>query len=430
VYARLIAEGDAAVAGDQPRVAIEAYSGAIALKSATMLAYLKRGEVYRRQAEYSEALRDLREASRLDPTATRPLELTGDVNGALERHARAIESYEAYLELDKDSPRVLYKLALARYRIGMTAAAIVALKKATAINDRMPEAVYLLGVCLRDQQQTAEAQGMLERAVALAPTMAPAREALASLYLSVHRDQDAIYQLEALAALEPTRPERLVAVGLAYAHAGNPDEAVVTLRRVAERYPERPSVWLALGRVWLETAEARRDRVALGKAVSALERVARDGSATSETLTLYGRALLLSGDVTGAQRALERAAQALPVDASALLYLATTAERLGRISVCRDALVRYVALTGDDANAANRAFRIGDLSARLGEPAVAATWFRRSADLSGGPPATLFRLAEIEARLGHIDAALAAIDQGLARDPRNGALIALRRRLQ
>jgi tetratricopeptide (TPR) repeat protein len=312
----------------------------------------------------------------------------------------------------------------------MTAAAIVALRKAAAINDRMPEAVYLLGVCLRDQQQTAEAQEMLERAIALAPTMAAAREALASLYLSVHRDQDAIHQLEALAALEPTRPERLVAVGLAYAHAGNPDEAVVTLRRVAERYPERPSVYVALGRVWLVTAEARRDRVALGKAVSALERIARDGSASSETLTLYGRALLMSGDVTGAQRALERAAQALPVDASSLLYLATTAQRLGRISVCRDALVRYVALTGDDADGANRAFRIGDLSARLGEPAVAATWFRRSADLSGNPPATVFRLAEIEARLGHLDAALAAIDQGLARDPKNASLLALRRRLQ
>jgi hypothetical protein len=73
VYARLIAEGDAAVAGDQPRVAIEAYSGAIALKSATMLAYLKRGETYRRGD--TARREDLREASaRSRPP--RALELT------------------------------------------------------------------------------------------------------------------------------------------------------------------------------------------------------------------------------------------------------------------------------------------------------------------------------------------------------------------
>jgi len=429
-YARLVAAGDAALAGDQSQVAIEAYSGAIALKSSTMIAYLKRGDTYRRRKEYSEALRDLREASRLDSTATRPLELIGDVNSALERHARAIEGYEAYLGLDNDSPRVLYKLALARYRIGMTAAAVTALRRAVALNDRMTEAIYLLGVCLRDQQQAQEAEQMLERAVALSPAMAPAREALASLYLSLGRHRDEIAQLEALAALEPTRPERQVALGLAYARAGNPDEAVVTLRRVTERYPERASVYVALGRVWLETAEARQDRVALGKALRALEGVAREGSASSEALTLYGRALLLSGDIVGAQRALERAAQALPLDVSSLLYLATTAERLGRVSVCRDALVRYAALTGDDANAAARAFRIGDLSSRLGEPAVAATWFRRAADLSGGPPATLFRLAEVEARQGHVDAALAAIEEGLQRDPRNARLLALRERLR
>jgi tetratricopeptide (TPR) repeat protein len=429
-YARLISSGDAALATDQSQVAIEAYSGAIALKSAAMLAYLKRGDTYRQRKDYSDALRDLREASRLDPSATQPLELIGDVNSALERHARAIESYEAYLELDKDSPRVLYKLALARYRIGMTAAAVTALRKAVAINDRMPEAVYLLGACLRDQDQTQEALQVLEQAVALSPAMIPAREALASSYHLLRRNQDEIAQLQALAALEPTRPERQVAVGLAYAHAGDPDEAVVTLRRVAERYPERSSVYVALGHVWLETAEARRDRVALGKALKALEGVARAGSASSEALTLYGRALLMSGDVVGAQRAFERAAQALPLDVSSLLYLATTAERLGRVSVCRDALVRYAALNGDDANAAARAFQIGDLSARLGEPAVAATWFRKAADLSGGPPATLFRLADTEARLGHVAAALAAIDQGLSRDPTDARLLALRKRLQ
>ncbi len=428
-YGRLIANGDTALLGNQTSLAIEAYSGAVALKGRSMLAYLKRGEAYQRRSEYQAALRDLREASRLDPTATRPLELIGDVNVSLDRQARAAESYEAYLALDDSSPRVLYKLALARYRLGNVTAAVAALRRADALDDRMAETAYLLGVCLREQQQVAEAQKALERAVALAPALAPAREELANLYLATHREPDAIDQLEVLAALEPIRPERQVAVGLAYAKAGQPDAAVLTLRRVAERFPEQPAVFVALGRVWLETAEAGRDRVALGKAIQALEGVARTGSASSEALTLYGRALLASGNLLDAQRAFERAAQALPLEPSSLLHLATTAERLGRWSVCRDALVRYALLVGDDPDAATRAERIGELSLRLGEPAVAATWFRKAVDLTGGTAALLVRLAEVEARIGHREAARAAVEQGLAKDPANSRLRALRQRL-
>jgi len=117
-FRRLIAAGDAALARDQTYEAIEAFSGALALKHDSMLAYLKRGDSYRRRGELSAALRDLREASSLDPTATRPLELFGDVNVAMGRYARAAEIYRRYLTLDDRAPRVLYKLALACYRNG------------------------------------------------------------------------------------------------------------------------------------------------------------------------------------------------------------------------------------------------------------------------------------------------------------------------
>src|SRR5918999_2357925 len=85
-YRRLIAVGDAALARDQTSVAIEAYSGAAAIQPQSMLAYLKRGDTYRRQGELASALRDLRRAARLDPTSTRTLEILGDVNMAMGWH--------------------------------------------------------------------------------------------------------------------------------------------------------------------------------------------------------------------------------------------------------------------------------------------------------------------------------------------------------
>ena len=82
-FQRLIAAGDAALAADQTYRAIEAFSGALALKGDSMLAHLKRGDTYRRRGELTAALRDLREAAILDPSAPRPVELLGDVNTVL-----------------------------------------------------------------------------------------------------------------------------------------------------------------------------------------------------------------------------------------------------------------------------------------------------------------------------------------------------------
>jgi tetratricopeptide (TPR) repeat protein len=430
-FTRLIAEGDSALARDETFRAVEAYSGAIALRRDAMLAYLKRGETYRRRGETGEALRDLRRAAELDPTATRPLELLGDMNAALERYARAQESYEAYLRLDDRSPRVLYKLALARYRLGSIQTALPPLRQALAVDDRFASAHYLLGLCLKSLDQPAEASAALERAVQLEPGLCAAREKLAELYAAAKREKEAINQLEALAALEPGRPERQLALGLAYGKAGRSDLAVITLRRLAEDHPEDSDAYLAIGRVWLETAEAHRDdRVALNKALEALDVVARRNPPDSEALLLLGRAQLLAGDVAAAERTLKQATAQLPIEPAALLQLAAVAERGGHPGTARDALIRYTAISGDGIPPADRATHLGDLSMRLNEPSAAANWYGKAADSPTAGPAIFARLAEAQFRAGDQAGALASVERGLEREPRNPTLLGLQRRLQ
>jgi tetratricopeptide (TPR) repeat protein len=333
----LIAAGDAAIARDQTYEAIEAFSGALALKNDSMLAYLKRGDSYRRRGELSAALRDLREASSVDPTATRPLELLGDVNVAMGRYERATEAYRRYLALDDRAPHVLYKLALALYRNGQAQAALEPLRRAVALDDRFAEAHYLLAMCLEDQRHDDDAVRSFTRALEINPALGAAREELAVLQLAHGRTREGIEQLEALAALEPSQPQRLVNVGLAYARAGRTDAAITALGRAAERYPEADGVYVALGQVWLETAEAHNDRVALSKSLEALQPAASRPDATSDTLTLYGRALFLSGTVDEAERTLELAASRFPANPNAFLYLAAAAERRGHVTAARQA---------------------------------------------------------------------------------------------
>ena len=347
-FQRLIVAGDAALAQNRTSEAIEAFSGALALKQDSMLAYLKRGDTYRRRGEVTAALRDLGEAATLDPSAPRPLELLGDVNATMGNYERAAEHYRSFTQLDDRSPRVLYKLGLAHFRNGETTQAIEALQHAVSLDGRFAEAHYLLAMCLRARSDDRAALAGLLRAVEINPAFVDAREELADLYMKAGQRQKALEQLEALAALDASRGERLIGVGLAYARWGRSEAAILTLGRAAERFPDRSDAYVALGRVWLDIADSRNDDVALRKAIEALQPRATAADASSDALTLYGRALFLSGDAARAERVLLRAASRTPVDPLTFRYLADAAERLGHLPAARQALVRYAALMPDN----------------------------------------------------------------------------------
>lgn len=428
-YRRLIQQGDDALSQGQTFVAIEAFSGAIALKGDSMLAHLKRGEAHQQRADAPAALRDLRMAARLDPGATRPLEDLGDVNFTLRRYDRAVESYEAYLRLDDRSPVVFYKLALASRRQGRPDRAVAALQQAVTLNDRFAEAHYLLGLCLREQGHATKARTVLERALELSPALIPVRDELADLHRLEGRAREEIEQLEALAALDSTRAERSIAVGLAYSRMGNSNLAVVALGRAVERFPQNPAVYAALGRIWLKTAEEGGDPAALRKALEALEPVASQSSATGEILGLYGRALLLAGETQQAEQILHQAAERLPAELSTLSALATAAQDLGHLDEARQALIRYAALVDTDRDEAARAIRIGDLSLQLNDPVAAVGWFQKAEHLAEDDVTLLARLAEAQEKAGEVEAARATLGRALDQDPSSPTLQALRQRL-
>jgi tetratricopeptide (TPR) repeat protein len=430
-FDRQIAAGDSAVLAERQFEAIEAYSGAIALRPDSMLAHYKRGSVYQSQRELDAALRDFRTAADLDPSSLRVMESLGDVNVAMGRHERAVERYEAFVALDDRNARVFYKLGLARYRANRGNAALQPLQQALQIDPTMTEAHYVRGLVQRDLNQLPAARKSLEEAARRAPAgQTAAREALADVYGFEGDHGKAINQLEALAALEPSRADRAVAVGLAQARAGREDAAVITLSRAAERFPDEPIVYAALGHVWLAEAQRRGDRVALMKAVEALTLAAARSDATSEALTELGRALVLSGDRPAAERALRQAVDRLPVAAEAYRYLADLTARNGGIQDARDALVKYATLIGDEKPLAAVAAQIGDYSVKLGDAALAVRWFDRAID-EGAPPSTelRLRLAEAAWRAGDIVRAHQVLDEGLAAEPDNRPLQQLRRRI-
>jgi tetratricopeptide (TPR) repeat protein len=413
-YRRLIEAGDGALTSGQTFLAIESFSGAIALKPASMLGYLKRGETYRRHGDLAAAVRDLRKASVLDRAATRPLEQLGDVHFAQGQFARAADRYQAYLRLDDRSPRVLYKRALALYANGNAAAAVTPLRQAVHLDERFAEGYYLLGICLRAQRQQPEALWALQRAVRLAPGLMPARETLADLFNDLNRQSDRIEQLDALAALEPDRTDRYVALAMARAESGRTNMAALVLGRAAERRPGDMRVYTAIATVWLRIAGAQDDPGALARALDATRTIIAHGEPTPADLLLHGRALLLSGDAAGALPALRAAIAQLPVDPAAYEALATAAESADRLLEAKDALERLRMLARDERADAAVCGRIAALALRLKDPGDAVRWLERAARATPRDTTILPRLAEAQLASGAPDLARETVERAVA----------------
>jgi tetratricopeptide (TPR) repeat protein len=414
-YRQILAEGEHALADGQTYQAIELFSGALALRPRSMVAYYRRGEAYAEERLYDKAVSDLREAARLSPTAPQPLEALGRIHEERGEPAQAAEWYrQAVARVNEADPALLYALALALYRSGAPAAAREPLQLALARHDTA-EGHYLLGLVSRDTRNMEEAVASLERAVRLVPTMIDAREELADLYRALGRHDAELRELGALAVLD-NQPGRRVAIGLAESRAARHAAALRTLETIPAGGHDS-GLMLARGRVLLAEAERTHDRSAVMAALAALEQALGGTARRSEGLALYGRALYLSGDADAAVRILQEALATSPLDVAAFGYLADAAERAGLPFVARKALLDLEALQGDTVTAAvraSRARRMGILSLAGGDARSAVRFLEQAADVTSLDMNGLTALARARWQRGDDEGARAAVDQALA----------------
>lgn len=351
-YRRFLAEGDAAMARGDTFAAVEALSGAVALRPGALAGWVKRGTAHHQRGDLPSALRDLRRATAIDGGSVPALEELGDVLSGMERYPSAADRYQAALALDDRSARLLYKLALVRLRSGQADAAEAAISRAIALTPEFPAAHYLRGLILEDRGRASDARDAFRRAIAEAPAMLAPREDLAAISVRAGGSSEEIEQLEALVALDGDRPERYEALALAYGRAGRTDLAAATIARARARFPEAPGLDAALGEVWLQAAAAG-DGSAPLKANQALARAAAADD-SSRVLLLQARALLASGQTTAALRALERATSRFPVAPGAFALLAQTADTLGRPALAARARRADTALSAKPVRTAQR----------------------------------------------------------------------------
>lgn len=432
-YRDLLAQGERALSANQAYTAIEKFSGAIALRPASMVAFYRRGFAYRLQKRDDEAARDWREAVHIAPDATEPLVALGDLYDSQGDPTQAAGWYDqAAVRLRDQDPSLLYKLALARYRAGSPRAAIDPLQKAIARNDSVAEAHYLLGLVYRDTHDLDAARAALERAVKIAPSLTPAIEELADVYRAQGRAVDEMRQLDVLASMD-SHVERTVAIALAQARHAQYNAALGTLSVASARAPNDPIVQLAIARIYLLRADRTLDPAAIIRAMQVLEKALGGTAPRSEGLALYGRALYLSGEYTHAERILREAIATSPVDREAYTYLADAAEKLSHFVDARDALIDFDALEGDTASTdvrTARARRIGEFCFRAGDARGAAQYLGQAADAGKRDVRTLTLLTQARWQSGDTAGAKDALIKALALEPQNPELLRLQRTIK
>jgi len=429
-YRHLLSIGEMALAAGNTYGGIEAFSGALALRPNSMVAYYRRGEAYRAQNQEAEAVANLKEAVRLAPNAPQPLMALGDLYDTKGDAAQAASWFgQAAERLKDEDPTLLYRLALARYRAGAPATAIEPLKRIVARNESFAgaqylNALYLLGLTYRDIRNVEAATRSLEEAVRVDPSFTAAREELADLYRAEGRDVDEMQQLQSLASRDG-QVARKIAIALAETRHGQFDGAIGTLAAAQSGAPPDSRVQIALGRVYLARAEHTGDRDSAVRAVAVLERALGGTARRSEGLALYGRAIYLSGDLTTAERILREAVATSPVELDAFEYLADVEERASHEIVARDALMSLDVLQGDTAPAdirTTRAQRIGQLSLKNGDARTAARYLTQAVDGGQHDPEVLGQLARARWLSGDAPGARTALKRALDAAPKDPQL--------
>lgn len=436
-FQELLARGIEALRRNERAVAIEALSGAIALKQSSMVAHLRRGEAYLLGGpqDFPSALRDFRQAARLDRGAVRPLERLGDISTKLGAYERAAEYYRTGLALDEGAPGLTYKLALATYQGGRTDEALELAQRASRLDPRLAEAHYLRGLCLIDQQRLREGAEAFRQALARDERLVDARAQLALTSRQLGHQRDEVAHLEQLAA-RTGQPEYAAALGRALTALGRVDRAIQILEKASSRFPHDTRLITTLGSAWLEKAAATKDGRARAQALEWLGRAEaeerRTGRATSDTLAALGRAWLLDDKPRRAVEVLQRAVAVLPTTVAAFDDLGRAAQQVGDWSLARMALARAQALdltTRPDDRAA-RAVRLADLSTELADHEAAAAWLDEARQLRPDDMSLVARAVEAHWAAGHRKEAVRMLYAALAKKPQDAALRRLVPRIQ
>lgn len=421
-YFQLVQLGDQLLAEGLPFQASRTYGTAIGVRPAELIAYIKRAEAERRQGNLSPAVEDLEKAGSLSTDVLLVSRRLADIYDELGRFDDAALHYERVLALDPESPEVLEKLGLVYFRAGREAEAIEALNRAASSRTGSWEPFYLRGAVFRSLGGLDEAEADFLRALELAPDAALARTALIELYLDTEQASKSMPLVHAEIDDNPGAAQPYLHLADVHRLAGHSIDAIEAVALALEQDPNLPAAYLRLGELWLEEGSSGDDPVALEKAVTALESVAKMDPSNGRAALALGRAYLAMGDEPRGFAELQRAGVATPVQAEAHRLLGDLYRARGNHTEAVTAYHVFLMLKGDSPAVLER---LGDAYFELGNPTIAAEIYVKLSEIEPRRVTPLVKAARAYLSSGDPDSAARACRRGLVDNPENEALLSL-----
>lgn len=213
---------------------------------------------------YDEALSHIREAIRLDPNIAAAHALLGRYHlVASDDPEKALESFTAALQIDKNNLDALFGLSMTYGRMGDLNNALLTLQTILKISPENMGAVQQISmICAENEIAPSDAAEMIRGAVVsgtgLPTPLSPnILNTVGYVYadMGLHLDGAVALIQKALEA-EPANPAYLDSLGWAYYRQSRYDEAAVYLKRAAEAAPDNAVILDHLGDAYLKMNQA------------------------------------------------------------------------------------------------------------------------------------------------------------------------------
>jgi tetratricopeptide (TPR) repeat protein len=251
-----------------------------------------------------------------------------------------------------------------------------------------------------------EAVTYLEKLTAATPDFLPVWALLGEIAFHDKDDERATQYFAKVFAKDPVEVNTSLMQGEIFLRAKEPEKALALLEKVAAALPSRPQIDLALAKCYLLTEKPAR-------AAEALDRVLAVSPDAIEAARLRAQIQLQDGKTAEAITALEAINKRAPEDAASRDLLIAAYRSAGRndeaVALMRDKAA------GDDK--AGSRIELGQLLNAQGKLAEARSIFEDAVETFGDNLSAVSNLAAIDLREGKGDAALARLDDYIAKHP-------------